>query len=326
MKITSIKYLSQGKNETGGYRHELSLFNNLLNYFNKSNPNIKSDALRIKKSATNIFSYLQLMGWYFIHTNASVNILPVRGAISAIARNLFNSSKNIVVIHSDVQPYSSKFLKAYYSFFLWIITTIKPSNTAIVVVCKYWENIFLIRGSKNVFNIPNLFDNSYYQKFITQHKKKKIHLGMSDPKLDTSVYELAKQLKKEGYECYFSTLNKELVAQNENYSIKYFQSFDSYLTEVSESLCTLQMPAINEGWPRLAHESLLVGTPVIGYKKGGLGDLLTEGNCCVVSNIYEAKEIILANLSNPIKDDFLEKYDLKNIDTFLAPLIDWIEN
>jgi hypothetical protein len=36
-------------------------------------------------------------------------------------------------------------------------------------------------------------------------------------------------------------------------------------------MCTVCLIKVNEGWNRLAHESILIGTPVFGYGNGGLG-------------------------------------------------------
>lgn len=39
----------------------------------------------------------------------------------------------------------------------------------------------------------------------------------------------------------------------------------------------VSFPRFNEGWTRVAHEALLCGTPVVGFDRGGLGELIRGG-------------------------------------------------
>jgi glycosyltransferase involved in cell wall biosynthesis len=85
------------------------------------------------------------------------------------------------------------------------------------------------------------------------------------------------------------------MKQEGNVAIRYFESPENYLQEMAASLYTLALPLFNEGWNRVAHESILVGTPVIGYPKGGLADLLKQSN----SHMAHHKEDVLHIILNP---------------------------
>lgn len=313
----TIKYISQGAVKTGGFRNETAFARALSECLNADLKEIRK-----QKNITGILGHLKLLMWFFKEANANINIVPVRGALASIARNLFTKNQTIVVIHSDVQPYSSAFLKWYYRLFLWLKKTFRIKRCKVVVVSEFWKQRMQERGIKDVFIVPNMFDVNFFKQFRTTQKEKKIHLGMPDEKLDKQVYELAVRLTDAGFECYFSTMQKEKVQATSFYNISYFVNYEAYLTEMAKSICTIQMPAIIEGLPRLAHESLLVGTPLIGYKKGGLGDLLEQSNSNIVSNIDEAFEVITQNKFTQINPEFLNEYDVRNMRKYLQLLID----
>ena len=44
----------------------------------------------------------------------------------------------------------------------------------------------------------------------------------------------------------------------------------------------ITMSLMNEGWNRIAHEAMLVGTPVIGNGSGGMSDLLVNGDQTII--------------------------------------------
>ncbi|MDI1232945.1 MAG: hypothetical protein PSX81_01545, partial [bacterium] len=74
---------------------------------------------------------------------------------------------------------------------------------------------------------------------------------------------------------------------------------------------------VNEGWNRTAHESLLVNTPVIGFKRGGLGDLLKQSNSVIVNSVEEAYNCIEGDVWVLPDEKFLEKYSIKNTTEYL---------
>ena len=133
-------------------------------------------------------------------------------------------------------------------------------------------------------------------------------------------------LEKEGYECRFSTLfdrGKTDFEQQRTLKVQYH----AYLQYLAQSSYCLAFTHMNEGWNRIVHESILLGTSVIGFEKGGLGNLLTESGSTIVADAQEAFDYIVANeaVKRTPNDVFIEKYETKNASFFLNPILDFIE-
>jgi RNA-binding protein YlmH len=97
-------------------------------------------------------------------------------------------------------------------------------------------------------------------------------------------------------------------------------SFDQYLLEMASSEYTLAYIAINEGWNRVAHESILVGTQVIGVNKGGLGNLIAESGSLTAATVDDFMAIILAQQTQKVTPSFVQKYDLRSAQKWVQPL------
>ena len=151
-------------------------------------------------------------------------------------------------------------------------------------------------------------------------KKKQIHLGQWSFKNHPDVFEIAKQLSAKGYYCYFSTNFKDFASKNSDYEVVYFEQFEDYLTQMAASEFTLALTAINEGWNRVAHESILVGTPVIAYAKAGLLDLVNESKSISANNINEVLQAI-ENKNVQANPSLLAHYDIKNFDEYLYKIL-----
>jgi glycosyltransferase involved in cell wall biosynthesis len=254
-----------------------------------------------------------------------VNIVVFRFAISAMLRNLFTGKYVLAVIHNyDPADYKSWLLRIYSWKFFLLLRLLHPPNFAVITVAPYWQEYFSKRFKRTkVFLIPNLFDNQYYNQFRVAVKKKKIHLGQYSPKNDPRIFNLAEKLTAVGYDCYFTSLNQTEEVETPSFNIKN-SGFEDYLKEMSESEYTLALTSINEGWNRIAHESLLVGTPVIGYARGGLGNLL-HGSCStIVKSTNEAFDVIIRNQKSvKINSDFTDHFDVSKSDMYFKELISW---
>lgn len=174
----------------------------------------------------------------------------------------------------------------------------------IVTVSKYWQEHFLKKGYKNVFRIYNAFDVQEYNfsnEEIAEFKKK-YYLG-GKPIIYLGSCQKAKGVL-ESYNA-LEDLNAHLVTSGEplfkesparNLQIPYKE----YLKLLKASDIVLAMSKFKEGWCRIAHEAMLLKTPVIGSGKGGMGELLEEGGqiiCPTFGNLKEKVEYLLNNPS-----------------------------
>ncbi len=303
--------------------------------------------LRQWKHFETIATQFKLFVWAFKNANAAVNVCVARLAIPAILRNLFNENKIIVVWHYyDTNDGKSKFLKNWYHALVNLATWIPKKKLCFVAVSPFWEQFFQDYFElKQVLLFPNYFDPIIYSNYQKIAKKKQIHLGQESFKNSREVFNLAKTLSEHGYLCYFSSNDPAKMKLHTDYEVRHFANFEEYLTEMAASEYTLAMPYVNEGWNRVAHESLLVGTQVIGFDKGGLGDLLKGANAFLVgeieytntanenygktiiespsSIIEQVLTIILSNKQKPINLGFLKEFEMDKTGKALVPLLDW---
>jgi hypothetical protein len=179
---------------------------------------------------------------------------------------------------------------------------------------KYFKE--KVKNNIYIFHFPNFFNNEYYSDFIITNKKKQIHLGQWSFKNHADVFEIARLLTAKGYYCYFSTNFKDFATKTSSYEVIYFDQFENYLTQMALSEFTLALTGINEGWNRVAHESILVGTPVIAYAKAGLLNLVNESKSIAANNIEEVLKAI-ENINVQANPNLLAHYDIKNVADYL---------
>nr|MBP6301735.1 hypothetical protein [Bacteroidia bacterium] len=150
-----------------------------------------------------------------------------------------------------------------------------------------------------------------------------VHLGQYSSKNDPALFDLAEKLHEDGYFCYFTTMQEREACKLEHYSVLY-EPREDYLTRMASSLYTVAFIRINEGWNRVAHESILVGTPVVGNDAGGLGDLLRESGSRLIADKNDFLDAVLKHDARIMDTDFEQKYDTGNVPLYLAPIVDFI--
>lgn len=307
-----IRYLSHGSIKTGGYRHELFLAQTL----EQNNINHVLKVLR-KPYDVQGAEHLKLQWWGFKNTFSKMVVVGGRLALVALLRNVFSRNRIYIVLHHfDTEDGKSTALKLYYDCLFHLIAYFKK-RVQIVVVSPYFQTFFQQQLERDILLFPNFFDTQYLSEFSTTHKKMLICLGQWSEKNSAEIFVLAELLTMRGYQCYFSSLNKNMAAQKEHYKITFIETYEGYLQQLAECRYTIAFPAINEGWNRVAHESILVGTTVIGLKKGGLGNLLEESNMLLVHSAVEALAFILSDIHPKANQSFIEKYDIAKAPSWL---------
>ncbi len=322
IKTITIHYLSHGKHLTGGYLHELFLLKSLENDLTKKGIVCKTKELRRWQFFEGFFGHIKLLIWAFRNGNANINITVSRLAFPVIFRNLLNKNKTLIVWHYFDPADGRKLgLRFYYSALLKFLKITKGNGIGVITVANYWKNYFSEPlGIPSVFLFPNFFPSGFYQNFKTTLKENTIHLGQVSFKNDAKIFDLARKLNELGYQCYFSTNDPELAKTERFYQIEYFEKFEDYLRKMAQCNYTLGLSNINEGWNRVVHESLLVGTQVIGYHKGGLGELLQGANALIAKDCDEVFDLIKNKKSSLINDRFLENYEENQAGYFIGPI------
>ena len=317
-----LKYLSHGVLKTGGYRHEKFMFESVVNKLEL--PPNEYQIERLPKHFNHLLAYVYLMVWGFVKSNAEINIVVSRLALSALLRNWFNRNQVWIVLHNfDENDQKSKLMKRYYSYLFKRLRKVKHNRFKVITVADYWQQYLTNEQHlPNVKLFPNLFDPEFYTKFHKEHKNAWVHLGQYSSKNHEDIYRLAKVLTQDGFYCYFSTLDSSLAKPfNGQFEIIYFHSFNDYLDQVSRSMCTVCLIKVNEGWNRLAHESILIGTPVLGYGNGGLGELLKKSHSIIVQDIDEAYTCIKASLFMLPESSFFQDYHTNKAQDYLKQVM-----
>lgn len=319
-----VKYISFGKYETGGYKHELFFAQQLSQFLTEQNKQAELQIIRSSRFYENPLAYLKLF-LLGLKANGNYNIVVARVAVFAVLRNLFIKNKVYIVLHNfDEHDGKSIWLKWYFHLMFFLLRNLPNKNVSIVAVAPFWVNYFKSKINNNiqVHLFPNFFENDDYERIRNSSERsvnrnqKQIHLGQWSFKNHSEVFEVAKQLTLKGYYCYFSTNFKDFAKKTNDYEVVYFEQFENYLTQMAISEFTLALTAINEGWNRVAHESILVGTPVIAYAKAGLLDLINESKSYAAINIADVIQAI-ENKNVQANPSLLAHYDIKNASDYL---------
>jgi glycosyltransferase involved in cell wall biosynthesis len=192
---------------------------------------------------------------------------------------------------------------------------------ATVTVSEYWKDELIKIGANNVNVIYNSFDVSKYADDGTKNDFKEKHQIANDKKLiyignasrEKGVYEVYEALKEKGYELIMSGP----INNATNVPIRYVNLDKAeYIKMLKACDITISMSRMIEGWNRIAHESLLCNTPVIGNGTGGMKELLKKGNQIIeqdYNQLPSAIEKVLNNRSFYITEGykFVKFFDLK---------------
>jgi len=70
---------------------------------------------------------------------------------------------------------------------------------------------------------------------------------------------------------------------------------------------------------------MLVGTPVVSNGGAGLSELINMGNGHIIHTVEEAIDLCLNDRLNTIDYKALEKFNISNKNTFVQPILHWLE-
>ncbi|MFT4802189.1 MAG: glycosyltransferase involved in cell wall biosynthesis [Flavobacteriaceae bacterium] len=242
--------------------------------------------------------------------------------------------KNIAVIHHiDEHLFNENIWSKLFYFNLK--RNLKKMN-AVVVVSEVWKTALNDLGIKNVKVIYNSFDTKNYE-FSKEEKQafiKKYNLNSAKP-----IVYLGPNMSEKGIDKVLSVIEQEkyelistgkVDVYNKNVKTFFFSDneFRLFLSCCDVVLC---MSKMTEGWNRIAHESLLSKTPVIGSGTGGMKELLEKSGQIIVKDVNGLNHIIddcLQHSSKYIETgyQYVSKFDLEYFksswNTLITELID----
>jgi len=175
----------------------------------------------------------------------------------------------------------------------------------LVVVSQYWKEYFKNIGFNHTKIIYNPFDIEEYfncddkkvEAFKVKYKLDKkpiVYLGNPQKSKGTDrSYEVLKDLDIH----LVTSGHGELKLPIKNLNL----SFQEYILLLHASSLSILMTQIEEGWNRVAHESILCKTPVIGTGRGGMGELLEKSGQIVCSDFKHLKELVEESLDNELE-------------------------
>jgi glycosyltransferase involved in cell wall biosynthesis len=321
--LPSIQYISHGASETGGYAHEFFFAQSLSETLTGNISNFQ--AIRFRRNFKGVFAWLWLALKTFISTDRNAVVITVsRLAWPVRLKLLFGEGKLLLVLHnydpSDGKPY------LYYRLLdLFLKHAAKnPSRIFLVVDATYWQRFFNGRFLLSSVFFPNFFDANTLHIIRDSAKKnqKLIHFGMFSEKADLKKYLVLYHIfKQRGFVCYFSSPTPVF---SPNLPVSVFQNRGDYLKQVAGSAATIIINKIHEGWNRLAHESILLGTPVIASPGGGLEDLVRLSGGVICEDPETIVQLIETGLPPIVFDN--NAFEPANKQHYLEKIISFIQH
>lgn len=321
-KKIKTRYLSNGPHSTGGFFHESFWFGKINDFLVSIGYQVSPEIHRPDSYHKGFFRILTWFWNVFKRANVQLVLTPARCALPALVRSFFSPVNVWVVFHSfNTQKLKSNRLLSWYYTLLFACLK-KSKNAKLVCVAPYWQNYFNENCNiplHKIVYLPNLFDPSDYTAFHIIPKERSIHLGMWSPKLHKIVFEIAGRLAHNGYVCFF-TSNQDLVSFGAyGYHIAFCETAADYKNAVAKARFTLAFSAIPEGWGRVAHESCLLQTPIIGNDNTGQSDLITQANGFFANSVAEVLHIVASNSPYVPPLQFVDYYHVNKAFDFLKP-------
>lgn len=319
----NIQYISHGPQETGGYAHESTLAKTLSDAI--CGDSDAYEEIRFRESFSGIPGWIVLFWKTFFATDKNATVITVaRLAWPVWLKMLAGKGKMVVVVH-NYDPFDKK-PRLYYrvlNAFLGLASG-KTARIRLVVVAKHWQQLFKEKWGISAVLFPNLFSAAPYAFFrsVARKNPKLIHFGQYSDKVDKKKYLLLlHELNQRHFTCYFST-NTPVLAPN--FPVTVFQNHEAYLKQMAGCGATVILNSIQEGWNRVAHESILVGTPIVVGLGGGpeelaglLGGLVTDDVATIVASLEKG----LA----PVADEKTHLFGLETAPEWAAPLVNFIQ-
>lgn len=277
-------------------------------------PEYNLDILELNPVKNKIFYFDKLKYYYQIKSykpNKKYEVLITNkaGVYAGILKRDF--TKKILILHhffneENSYPLINKFLKDR------LLSNLNQFDL-LVVVSEYWKNYFSEYVNINkIHTIYNSFDvdkiNLIKNSFNNEDFKRKYNI----PANKIIVY-AGNALKIKGYLNVISQLNKDnffvITSGNTDKNITHNHlhlklNYNEYIQLLSSANVTILLSKFQEGWSRIAHESLICGTSVIGTNVAGMGELLQNAK----QTMWKEGDNLIELVNQSLKDTEHIKY------------------
>ena len=319
-----LLYLSHGAEESGGYRHEKQLAQGI-----SSAIGAELQEIRYRRHFRGFWEWLLLAFYAWRDAGKADTVISVARLAWPVWWRLRwrKGARFVLVLHNydktDGKP------RLYYwilSAFLRKVSLRNPKRVLLVVDGGIWQDFFMQRFGLETGHYPNLFPDEPYKRIRDEAVKdaKLIHLGQWSAKADLPAYRLLiDALEPLGFRCYFSS---PVRVEAHGFPLRYFETQQAYLESMAAARATVILNRVAEGWSRVAHESVLCGTVLIGKPLGGFAQLLELSGGIPVADAGEAARLLAAgNLPEQADPQRLQAFSLQEEQVYLQPILEWLQ-
>lgn len=283
----------------GGNAYDFNAASSLKKNFEIS---IDKKALLLEKENT-IGYWLRMKSYY-----PTADVI-IKEPYPMVFGNVPKKSKQVAMIHHIDDEF---FLKDFQHrlFFNQMKKSLLKMDL-VITVSRYWEDYLKNLGCKKIKVIYNSFNLTDYILQEEEINKFKLHYQFNNEQpliyignahRPKGVYEVFEALRDKPYQLVMSGSRNNAT----DLPVRFLNldRFD-YLRLLHASDLVITLSTMMEGWNRIAHESLLCCTPVIGSGRGGMKELLEGAGQKIVtdkSTLSVAVEDVLRN-----KKEYVEK-------------------
>lgn len=209
---------------------------------------------------------------------------------------LFNYKHKGLTIIYHIDSSGSPFLpKLFQDIAELIFKLVIKKSEHIVVIADYWKRYFENRGYSNVHLVYCGYELEQYDCSSEEMDQFRVRYGLEgkkiiyigNPQVKKGAAIAYEALKNSGYTLVTSGVRDQVLD-----CLHLDLGFKDYLCLLKASEVVVLMSQFAEGWNRIAHEAMLMGTPVIGTGYGGMGEVLEGGGQEVCRVPAELKSLV----------------------------------
>ena len=228
-------------------------------------------------------SYIDTLYTYFFRTSQINDIDIMEYNTFTRCSRSYKGKKIVTLFHYDVSESPRKIKRRF--FFNRFKKLSKDAS--MVVISNYWKDFLLSMDIDDVTVIHCGYETEKYKPYISKQDlftsfglpdKPIIYLGKNSTSKTLEAYRLLKPLESDYLIVTTGPRTDFHGPVHLNMDFKTYVSFLHYCSVV------VLLPQFDEGWSRIAHESIICGSPVIGNGRGGMRELLEGCNQIIVDD------------------------------------------